>query len=327
MNSHRESGRGGRLSFSLAREGADSRVDQVLREVLSPPEHRLSDAERATMSAMITGLVREIATVLHHVLGLPAVDEEQLVRVHALLERASFMSDRGLASALLLRADGLRFATMPPAEWAKRLPPALRSIEPRDIAAFHTCLIRRADHGGSARLLAADLDADVRQRLVWSVASAVELAADDVADAHLARAVTVACAAFERAGSIDAAAVRIGTAVARQEHFETALCDLVVRGDVEIAAAVLSVKLDLPYRTVLADILDRDGQALATLLRAAGLPREAAAQMLFTVSEATALQALAAFDLSDERHAMRTVAHRRRTISDGGSRAAMLGEA
>jgi hypothetical protein len=329
MNYHVEQRTDPRASIAPLGAAGDPRVDVVLFDVFAPPAVRLDEADRARIAAMLATLIAAIEADLRRMLPGRVGGSGTF----AVLEAAAFFRDRDLAEALLDRLDEGRFAAPQQGEWLQGLPPPFRDLDLALLASFRDCRARRSGEGDRPILPLGDLAADLRDRLIWRVAAAIEVASGDSVDEDVVRravAAVIARYADDRSSS-DVARALVEAAAAGP----AALAALVARGDLAIAAAWLASRLGLPQRIVLRMLIRRGDEMLPAALRAAGLSRADAATVIlareaagtrYTAEAGVAAEALvAAFETLSATDALAQVHALRRRIADGGARDTLRG--
>src|SRR4051812_21934488 len=180
-----------------ARPAGRGRLATVRRDFLLNPAERLTEQERALMTAMLHCLVSDVADAVRAALPsgrIAANDEGDAGLVEALM-LSGLVDEPGLMALLLRRADEERIATAARARSGRREARVLQGLVSHDygaVAAAAMALIlgrgRRRDRFGQWLVAYDDLSAASAENLVPAIAAGLrgELAASrGVADADL----------------------------------------------------------------------------------------------------------------------------------------------
>lgn len=304
-------GRGG----DSARRLADAAIDLGL-----PIEGRVTDRVRASVSTMRRNLVGDIERALRLMLARGFADDAGL---------AASLSSVSVGIAVPLLADAGRFSHPPlvaillrRAEefvLARRLcsepgGAGLPVGDPdADIAAAATelsaCQARRLDRFGECALLPDDLPAELAVWLVWQVAAALRhylcvhhRLEEDRVDALLNAAATMLLAEHDEGRGLRAIAARLAARLAAGSRADGPLLEALLEGgQVAALTAVLATTVSVPGDDIWNIVADPAGGRLATVLRAAGISRAAAAGVLLRLTPPTAdaVAEVAMFDSCD----------------------------
>src|SRR3954453_15197172 len=192
-----------------ARPAGRGRLATVRRDFFLNPAERLTEQERALMTAMLHCLVSDVADAVRAALPsgrIAANDEGDAFLVEA-LTASGLLDEAGLMALLLRRADEERIATAARARSGRREARVLQGLVSHDygaVAAAAMALIlargRRRDRFGQSLLAFDDLPERSAEHLVYAISAGLrrELAAargSASADAELAQA---ADTVFER---------------------------------------------------------------------------------------------------------------------------------
>src|SRR5947208_6387660 len=172
----------------LARAAGRGRLATVRRDFFLNPAERLTEQERALMTAMLHCLISDVADAVRAALPsgrIAANDEGDAALVEA-LTATGLLDEPGLMALLLRRADEERIATAARARSGRREARVLQGLVSHDygaVAAAAMALIlgrgRRRDRFGQCLVAFDDLSAGAADALVHSVAAGLrrELAA------------------------------------------------------------------------------------------------------------------------------------------------------
>jgi hypothetical protein len=277
-----------------ARPAGPRRLRTVRRDFFLDPAERLSEQERALMTAMLADLVGSIADDLRG--ALPAdvqagtADGQQLA---TLLARAELIDRPGVIALLLRRADEERIGTAIRVRSAasSSFLQALIADTEEAISATAMALIlargRRRDRLGQPRIEYDDLQPEDARAMAFAVAAALRLRSDGgddcVLDAALAAAASALLERQNRERSLDEVTNQLVSSLALAGRLDDAMLGLSVNeGDVGFLAQSLAHRAGIS----LPDSWDLMlGGGLAALLRLAGLEREFAAQLLAGIGD------------------------------------------
>jgi hypothetical protein len=282
-----------------ARRAGGDRLSTVRVDFLLNPAERLSEQERALMTAMLHCLVSDIADEIRAVLpsvSTPANDEGNLALIETLTS-AGLLDRPGLFRLLLRRADEERIATGAKSRAGRREARVLQGLVSHSdgaIAAAAMSLIiargRRRDRFGQCLLHFDDLpDAEARA-LVCSLAAAIrpQLSASGGADSdqHLFAAIEQVLSRHDAGSSIE----QLTASLVRLLDEEGALSEELIvgaamEGEMNFVAQALARRGSISGDLALSELLSGDTRRLMTLLRMGRLPRESAAGLLAGVGD------------------------------------------
>ena len=302
-----------------ARRAGRDRLSTVRVDFFLDPSERLSEQERALMTAMLHCLVSDIADEIRAglpSLATPANDEGNLALIDQ-LSHAGLLNRAGLVRLLLRRADEERIATGAKARAGRREARVIQGlVSHRDgaIAAAAMALIiargRRRDRFGQCLLHFDDLSVDEARALVCSLAAALrgELIGGSgaaEADRLLSGAIAQVLARHDTGSSIE----NLNATVVRLLHEEGELGEeliagAAVEGEMNFVGQALAGRAGISGDVALDELLSGDPGRIMRLLRMARLPREAAAALLASIGDLLGIsdpgRAIAEFDrLSD----------------------------
>ena len=298
-----------------ARHAGRDRLSTVRADFFLDPAERLSEQERALMTAMLHCLIGDIADEIRATLpsvATPANDEGNLALID-LLTHAGLLDRAGLVRLLLRRADEERIATGAKARAGRREARVIQGlVSHRDgaIAAAAMSLIiargRRRDRFGQCLLHFDDLSHEETGALVCSLAAALrrELiggrgAAE--ADRLLSGAIAQVLARHDSGSSIENLNATLVRLLDEEgELSEELIGAAAVEGEMNFVAHALARRAGIGGEVALDELLSGDPTRLMGLLRMARLPRERAAAMLASVGDLLGItdpgRAIAQFD-------------------------------
>jgi hypothetical protein len=275
------------------------RLATVRADFFLNPAERLTEQERALMTAMLHCLVSDIVGELRA--ALPAGwtgandDESAIVDV---LTRAGLLDDPNLMTLLLRRADEERIGTAARARTGRREARAVQGLVSHHngtVSAAAMALIlargRRRDRFGQCLVGFDDLPRETAERLVYSIAAALRhdvAAAGGVAaaDAELAGSVDRLFEKHEPPRSIDALT---NTVVAMLDETGGLTDELLLacaqEGEVGFLAEVLGRRAGIPASVALDELLSGEPARLMALLRLASFSRELSAGLLASLGD------------------------------------------
>jgi hypothetical protein len=279
-----------------ARPRGPNRLASVRRDFFLDPAERLTEQERALMTAMlhdlVGGLIGEILAALPAFSG-PAPDATAIAsRLHS----AGLLDRPGLVALLLRRADEHRIASaFAGRSGPRRLPllPTLVGDSEKEVAAAAMALVvargRRRDAFGQPRIELTDLSADDAAALVHAIASAMPFEGDTA----LANAAEAVLSRHDSRDSMDGAVAALVEALGKAGRANDSLAESAAEeGEVAILACLLGRQAAID--PLLAwDFLVNDGNGrLAMLARMAGLGRQATARLLAELGTLTGAAAV-----------------------------------
>jgi hypothetical protein len=283
-----------------ARRSGGGRLATVRADFFLNPVERLTEQERALMTAMLHCLVGDIADELRAALprGLVAANDEANSALVEQLTAANLLDDPKLVALLLRRADEERIASGSKARSGRRDARVLQGLvshEDGEVSAAAMALIlargRRRDRFGQCLLSIDDLAAGAAERLVHTIAAALrrELAGSrgaGEADAMLAEASQEILARVEPRRGMDALAATLVDFL----HEKGGLSDELLlaaanEGEISFVANALGRLGAFPAESVLETLLSADARRIMALLRAAGASRELSAGLLAAIGD------------------------------------------
>ena len=303
-----------------ARLAGRGRLATVRRDFFLDPTKRLTEQERALMTAMLHCLVGDVASALRAALPgsrLAANDESDSSLVET-LTASGLLDEPGLMALLLRRADEERIATAARARSGRREARVLQGLVSHDygaIAAAGMALIlargRRRDRFGQCLIAFDDLPRSSAEALTYAVAAGLrqEFSAGRgraASDRELADACEQVLDHRDEERGIDALTAAL-------VHFldeANGLTDELIlaaanEGEVAFIAEVLARRSGVSSSSALDEMLSGKAEHVMALLRMAGMSRALSAGLLAGIGDllgiADAGSAIGTFDrMSDE---------------------------
>jgi len=298
-----------------ARAGGRGRLATVRRDFFLDPAKRLTEQERALMTAMLHCLVGDVAGAIRAALpsGRVAANDQGDAALIQVLTASGLLDEPGLMALLLRRADEERIATAAKARSGRREARVLQGLVSHDygaVAAAAMALIlgrgRRRDRFGQCLVAFDDLSPASADALAHAVAAGLrrELAATRGAagaDLELTDAAERVLEARDEERGIDALTASLA-------HFldeAGSLTDELVlaaagEGEISFVAEVVARRAGIATESAVVELLSGETGHVMALLRMAGTSRELAAGLLGGIGDllgiADAGAAIAAFD-------------------------------
>ena len=285
---------------AAARGAGRGRLSTVRRDFFLDPDKRLTEQERALMTAMLHCLVADVADALRAELpgGRLAANDEGDAALIALLIASGLLDEPRLMALLLRRADEERIGTAARARSGRREARVLQGLVSHDygaVAAAAMALIlgrgRRRDRFGQCLIAFDDLPAASADALVHAVAAGLrrDLAAGrgaDVADRELTEAADRVLDRRDEERSVE-------SLIASLVHFldeSGGLTDELVlaaaqEGEVAFVAEVLARRAGLPTDPALDELLSGEADHVMALLRMSGVSRDLGAGLLGSIGD------------------------------------------
>jgi hypothetical protein len=305
---------------AAARGAGRGRLSTVRRDFFLDPDKRLTEQERALMTAMLHCLVGDVADAIRAELpsGRIAANDEGDAALIAALTESGLLDEPGLMTLLLRRADEERIGTAARARSGRREARVLQGLVSHDygaVAAAAMALIlgrgRRRDRFGQCLIAFDDLPPASADALVHAVAAGLrrELAASRgvaAADQELTEAAERVLDRRDEERGAD-------SLIASLVHFldeSGGLTDELVlaaaqEGEVAFVAEVVAHRAGLPTDSAIDELLSSEAPHVMALLRMAGVSRELGAGLLARIGDLLGISdpgaAIELFDrMSDE---------------------------
>lgn len=302
-----------------ARTARRDRLATVRVDFFLNPADRLSEQERALMTAMLHCLVGDIADEIRSSLpsGWSAANDEGHLPLVEILSAAGLLDRPPLVRLLLRRADEERIATGAKARSGRREARVLQGLvshEDGAVAAAAMALIlargRRRDRFGQCLLHFDDLPREEATALVHLVCAAIRqdfaaVVGAGEADRLLSAAAERALASHDFGSALEA----LNAKLARLLDEEGDLTDELIaagamEGEMTFVSQALSRRGGFRGNVALDELLSGDETRLMLLLRAAGVRRDFAASILAGIGDllgiADAGRAIDSFDRLDD---------------------------
>jgi hypothetical protein len=305
-----------------ARLSGRGRLATVRRDFFLDPAKRLTEQERAVMTAMLSWLVGDVADAVRAALasGRVAANDEGDAALLEVLTASGLLDEAGLMALLLRRADEERIVTAARARSGRREARVLQGLVSHDygaVAAAAMALIlgrgRRRDRFGQCLVALDDLAESSAEHLVYAVAAGLrrELAATrgvPAADLELSDACERVLENRDEERGIDP----LTSVLVHFLDEGGSLTDELVlaaahEGEVGFVAAVIARRVGVSSQAAMDELLSGDAEHLMALLRMAGMTRELSAGLLAGIGDllgiADAGAAIAVFDRITEAEA------------------------
>ena len=278
-----------------ARAAGRGRRSTVRADFFLDPAERLSEQERAVMTAMLHCLVGDIAAELRAALPTELIGaNDEASDIAERLSRAGLLDRAELIVLLLRRADEDRIASAARARSGRSDARALQGLVSSGHGALSAAAMglilargRRRNRFGQCLMSFDDLSRDTAETLVHAVAAALrrELASLS-ADAELAKAAAQLLAKHDGNrrlwGLTSALARKLDEAGEAGDDFLLACAR---EGELALIAGVVACRSRIDSGTAFDELLSGNPRQLMALLRAAGSSRELAAGLLASLSD------------------------------------------
>jgi hypothetical protein len=298
-----------------ARRAGRDRLSTVRVDFFLDPAERLTEQERALMTAMLHCLVGDIADEVRALLPsvvMAANDESNLAIVTSLLS-AGLLDRLGVVQRLLRRADEERIATGAKARVGRsdaRVIQGLVSHTDGAVAAAAMALIiargRRRDRFGQCLLHFDDLPRDEARILVQSIAAAfrgelVKRAGVAEADRLLSSASAQLAASHDPGSSLEYLTATLVRLLDEEGDLDDELIAAAgVEGEMNFIGHALARRSGIAGDAALDELLSGDSSRVMALLRMGAVRRETAAGLLAGIGDLLGIndpgQAISRFD-------------------------------
>ena len=268
-----------------ARPRGPSRLATVRRDFFLDSSARLTEQERALMSAMLADFVATLTAEISAAAGLHASPADE-GRTNAALVGSGLLNRPGLVSLMLRRADEHRIAaTFASHGGPRKLPLLSRLVGDEDpaVAASAMALVvargRRRDGFGQPRIELSDLDPFDVIPLVQAVAAT--LSPSGGIEAKFAEAADKVASGVRFEESLDQAVESLAAALAKGDRDQERLIeDAAGEGEAALAAHLVARRAGIGAQAAWDHLLDAGEGGLALLARMAGLGRRCAARLI-----------------------------------------------
>ena len=295
------------------------RLATIRADFFLDPAHRLSEQERALMSAMLHCLLGEIADAVRAALpaGWSAANDESNLELVETLIRRGLLDEPGLMALLVRRADEERIGTGGRARSGRRDARTIQGLVSSDAGAVSAAAMalilargRRRDRFGQCLLLFDDLPPALAASLVHVICAGLRTQLAGAhgpaeADGALSAAAQAVLAAHDPARSMEAATAALIAALQAEDRLEPLIVAAAHEGELAFLAQAVAARAGLSGAGAIDELLSGDVQRVMQVLRMAGLPRALAAGILAALGDLLGLddagRAIALFDrLSDD---------------------------
>jgi len=280
--------------------GERDRLATVRADFFLSAAERLTEQERALMTAMLHCLVGDIADELRAALpsGVAAANDDRNLALVDALSGARLLDRSVLVRMLLRRADEERITTAAKARSGRRDARVLQGLVSHDSGAISAAAMslilargRRRDRFGQCLLQFDDLPPDEAAALAQIVAAA--LRADLVGVAHssdrdqlLAAAADELFGRYERANGIEElTAVLVDLLEDEGQLSDELIVSAAMEGEMTFVAQALARRSGLTGEVATDELLSASERRVMTLFRIAGVRRELAARLLAGIGD------------------------------------------
>lgn len=282
-----------------SRAAGAGRLSTVRADFFLDPGERLTEQERALMTAMLHCLVSDIAADLRA--GLPrgwlAANDEDAAMIDA-LTRAGLLDEPALIALLLRRADEERIGTACRARSGRREPRSLQALVSSDngavSAAAMALIVSRGggrDRFGQCLVAFDDLSPRTADRLVHAVAAALrgELVGshgEAAADAELSAAAAALLSRHEQSRGVDALLRNLVILLEEGGALtDDLLLDCAQDGEIGLIAEALGRRASISGAVAFDELLSGNPLQAMALLRMGGMTRAFGAGLLAAVGD------------------------------------------
>jgi hypothetical protein len=299
--------------------GARDRLATVRADFFLSAAERLTEQERALMTAMLHCLIGDIADEIRAALpsGVAAANDDRNLALVDALAGARLLDRSLLMRMLLRRADEERISTAAKARIGRRDARVLQGLvshESGAISAAAMSLIlargRRRDRFGQCLLHFDDLPPEEAAALAQIVAAAlradlVGLAHSSERDQLLAAAADELFARYDRANGIEElTAVLVDLLEDEGQLSDELIVSAAMEGEMTFVAQALARRSGLTGEVATDELLSASERRVMTLFRVAGVRRELAARLLAGIGDLLGVadpgSAIATFDALTE---------------------------
>jgi hypothetical protein len=302
-----------------ARGAGRDRLHTVRVDFFLSPAERLTEQERALMTAMLHCLIGDIADEIRAALpsGVAAANDERNLALIEALSSARLLNREVLVRMLLRRADEERIATAAKARSGRREARVLQGLVSHDSGAISAAAMslilargRRRDRFGQCLLHFDDLPPHEAGELAQIVAAALR---SDLQGLHnagdrdqlLAAAVDQLLERYDRAnGFEELSAVLVDLLEDEGQLTDELIVSAAMEGEMTFVAQALARRCGLSGEVSTDELLSASERRVMTLLRIAGVRRELAAGLLAGIGDLLGVtdpgRAIATFDSMGE---------------------------
>lgn len=303
-----------------ARSAGRRRLPTVRKDFFLDPRDRLTEQERALMTAMLAELLGTIADEIRGSLppGSIAANDEDSQQLLRQMTTAGLLDESDLIALLLRRADEERIANAIRARSNPRggFLQALIADDDEAISAASMALIlargRRRNRLGQPRIEFEDLSPELARRLSYSVAACLRQHVPGLSskDGHLpfADGAAALLRARDDAKAVDGLTEQLVKILNRAGLLDERILESAAEeGDVAFLAYALGERAGISGSSAWDYLADGDNGRLVLLLKLAGVSREFAARLLALLGDLVGIGDLGTdigrFDALDEAQA------------------------
>jgi hypothetical protein len=286
----------------------------VRKDFFLHPSERLTEQERALMTAMLHSLVGDIADEIRAALPrMSAANDDRNLALLQTLSSAKLLDRPALVRLLLRRADEERIATAANARSGRREARVLQGLVSHQdgaIAAAAMALIlargRRRDRFGQSLLHFDDLNSDEARVLVHLICAALRSEAAGLlgaaeADRLLSATAERVLASHDPGSGIDALTATLVRLLGEEEDLNDELIvTAAMEGEMTFVAHALAARSEVRADVALDELLSGSERRAMAMLRTAGVSRTVAASLLAGVGDLIGIpdpgRAIDAFD-------------------------------
>ena len=282
----------------MPRAGRD-RLPTVRQDFFLDADYRLTEQERALMTAMLHRLVADIASEIQLALPrdwLPANDDVEALTDR--ISRAGLLDIDGLLGLLLRRSDEQRVASALDAvsrQASSNLIHPFVSDADADIAAAAMAVLiargRRRDRYGRTVVELDDIPPQGAQPLVFAVAAGFRESIPvhvppAQAERNLCDAANLLIRQLDPARALDSQMEQFVSRLGEAGKIDDALIGKAMEiGDLSFLAHALASRAGLHHTTCFEELMSCDGRRAMLVLRLAGVSRRTAAQLIATLGD------------------------------------------
>lgn len=282
-----------------ARAAGRRRLSTVRLDFFLDPTQRLTEQERALMTAMLRSLIGDIVGEIRGALpaGWTAANDDDSAIVET-LTRARLLDDAELMALLFRRADEERIGAAMRARSGRREARVIQGLVSHDdgaVSAAAMALIlargRRRDRFGQSLVGFDDLRSRCAERLVYAIAAALRVAlaaahGDTTADVALGKAATAVVESRAEGRSIEGLSNGLIVLLDNVGDLsDELLLGCAQEGEIAFLGQVLARRAQISADVSMDELLSGSAQRVMTLLRVAGSSRELSAGLLGSVGD------------------------------------------
>ena len=293
-----------------ARPAGSDRLATVRADFFLDSAQRLSEQERALMTAMLHCLVGDVADALRSALprGRAAANDMDNLALIEVLTGSRLLDEPGLMAMLLRRADEERISSAATARAGRREARVLQGLVSHSnggISAAAMALIlargRRRDRFGQCLVAFDDLSPATAEALVHMIAAALRGGLGPAPDADVTAAMRRVLAERDPSRSADSL---IADLVKLLDEHAGLTDDLILaaahEGEAAFLAHVLARRAGIPAESAMEELLSAKPERMMPLFRMAGASRTLSAGLLAGVGDLLGIddpaQAIGVFD-------------------------------